>query len=179
MGQRTIFSRIPLYAAVLAVLASTVWGLTVINEMMTVRYQAVGMVTDAEGAPLDGVEVVLTLTPPPPAGPQLDALFDAEGAVHGRQGSNGALKRTVGPTIGLSSASGTYIVRAVGRTGPSQAIRLGFGTGGRPPFEVAWAIFRKQGFPDTTRTISILGWKSAPNDWGKFANRLPRIEMGR
>lgn len=179
MGQRTFFTRLPLYATVLAVLAGTVWGLTVINGKMTVRYQAVGIVTDADGAPLDGVEVVLSLTPPPSAGPQLDDLFDAEGATHGRQGSNGALKRAVGPTIGLSSASGTYIVRAIGRTGASHAIRLGFDSSGRPPFEVAWAIFRKQGFPDTTRTISILGWKPAPSGWGKFANRLPRIEMGR
>lgn len=176
---RSIVHRLTLGALVLAVLAGTGWVLAAINEKMTVRYQAVGVVSDIKGAPLEGVEVVLTMIPPPPPGPQLDALFDEEGALHGRRGSNGKLKRAVGPTIGLSGSSGAYIVRATGRTGAAYAIRLGLDSGGRPPFEVAWVIFRKQGYPDMTKTVSVMPWRSAPADWGSFANRMPPVQMGR
>lgn len=161
-----------------AVVAAAIWGLMLLNERMTVRYQAVGVILDSDHKPLEGVEVVLLLNPPPPAGPALDALFRQEGMLHARQGT-GKLKRAVGPPVGLSGHSGAYVVRALGRTGAARAIRLGLDSQGRPPFEIAWLVFRKQGFPDLTRTVSILGWRTAPGDWGTFANRLPSITMDR
>ncbi len=170
--------RLFVYVTAFVAVAGTVWGLAFINEKMTVRYQAVGFVVDSAGKPLEGVEVVLSLAPPPSAGPQLDALFSAEGLNHGRNGAEGVLKRSIGPAVGLSSATGAYIVRAVGRTGPSHAIRLGLDNSGRPAFEVGWVVYRKQGYPDLTKTVSIMGWRTAPKDWGAFANRLPQIVMG-
>lgn len=178
-NEYTLRQRLTLYITVLVVAAGTGWGLFVINEIMTIRYQALGFVVGTDGTPLDGVEVILSLSPPPASGPQLDAFFEQEGISHGRHSPGGHLQRTVGPVIGLSGSSGAYIVRVTGRTGASHAIRLGLDTDGRPAFEVAWLVFRKQGYPDLTKTVSILGWRTSPSDWGSFANKLPRITMGR
>lgn len=150
-------------------------GLGWVDEQMNVRYQAVGRLVDDSGQPLKGVEVLLLLAPPPPAGPRLDRLFVREGEVHGRRSTDGTLRRRIGPTVGLSGSSGAYIVRVMGRTGYSRAIRLGLDSGGKPPFETAWLLFRREGQPDIMRTVSILGWKSSPKGWGAFANRLPKI----
>lgn len=174
--KKELSRRLALLATAVALVAGAVWGLALVNETMTIRYQAAGIVTDVDGNPLDGVEVLLTLEPPPPPGPRLDALFEAEGVRHGRQAPDGRLVRGVGPTVGLSGATGAYLVRAMGRAGAAQAIRLGLDSD-RPPFEVAWVLFRKPGYADLTRTVSVMGWRKAPSDWGTFANRLPMVAM--
>lgn len=180
MGRRHSLPGLLLGALCLLVTGTlTAYGLYKVNERMTVRYQAVGQVFDQAGNPMEGVEVVLLLTPPPPAGPHMDAVFAQDGADHARHGREGQLKRAVGPTIGLSAPSGTYIVRATGRTGAARAIRLGLDSGGKPPFETAWLILRKEGYRDLTRTLSILGWQQAGPDWGTHANRLPPMTMTR
>lgn len=168
---KRLLSMVLLFAVAAGTVALLVW----LNEQMNVRYQAVGLLEDASGQPLHGVEVVLTLSPPPPAGPQLDALFISEGVAHGRHAEGGELKRSIGPTIGLSGPSGVYLVRAIGRTGASRAIRLGLDSDGRPPFETGWLILRREGLPDVTRTVSLLGWRPSPSDWGAYANRLPLV----
>lgn len=168
---KALSRRVALLATAAVLVAGAVWGLAVVNETMTVRYQAAGVVTDAEGNPLDEVEVLLTLEPPPPPGPRLEALFEAEGVR-----DDGRLVRSVGPSVGLSGKTGVYLVRATGRTGAAQAIRLGLDSN-RPAFEVAWVLFRKPGYAALTRTVSIMGWRMAPSDWGTFANRLPVVAM--
>lgn len=173
-----VIRRVAFFAVAVTILAATVVGLYYLNDRMTVRYQAVGMVVDSNHQPIDGVEVVMLLSPPPPAGPALDVLFRQEGVKHGRQGAS-ELKRKVGPPVGLSSQGGAYVVRAIGRTGAAQAIRLGFDSEGRPPFEVAWLVFRRPGEPDLTKTVSILGWRPSANGWGAFANRLPTVTLNR
>lgn len=176
MGRKkSIFYYFGMIVLVCVLVGGTGYGLMWVNESMTVRYQAVGVLENVDGSLVKGAEVVLLLEPPPPAGPELDALFADEGRIHGRLGPEGQVKRPLGPTIGLSGAKGVYIVRATGRTGASRAIRLGLDSGGRPPFETAWLMVRRQGYPDITRTVSIMGWRSSPKGWGKFANRLPRV----
>lgn len=173
-----LLRRLALLVVSAFVVAGAAWALSVVNEKMTIRYQAVGIITDSAGTPLDGVEVLLMLQPPPSGGAKLDDLFEAEGVLYGRHSPEGHLVRAVGPPIGLSGVSGAYIVRATGRTGAAQAIRLGLDSG-RPAFEVAWIVFRKSGYADLTRTVSILGWRPAPRDWGTFVNRLPHFSMER
>lgn len=162
----------------IAVCAGAVYGLVWLDGQMDVRYQALGVVTDRDGQPLEGVEVALLLEPPPQDGVRRDEFFMREGMKHRRRGQEGTLKRTLGPVIGLSDSQGAYVVRVVGRTGTAKAIRLGLDTGGRPPFETAWLLFRKAGYPDVVKTMSILGWRSASEEWGPFANRLPQVSMG-
>ncbi len=141
---------------------------------MTVRYQAIGRIVDGQGKGVVNVEAVLLLEPPPPDGPQLDALFLREGMAR-QLDQDGSLSKEVGPAIGLSDTSGAFLVRVTGRLGSAHAIRLGLDRSGRPPFETAWLVLRKAGRPDMTRTVSILGWQTSPDEWGKFANRLPTI----
>lgn len=174
---RRVVSRllfIPLSAAVVLV---AVYALSVVDEAMTVRYQAAGVVTDVGGRPIPGVEAILLLEPPPPAGPQLDSLFHREGVAHERHGAQGRLKRSVGPTIGLSDSNGIYVVRVSGRLGAAHAIRLGLDSGGRPAFERAWLVLRHERGPDVMKTLSILGWRKAPKGWGSFVNRLPKMVL--
>lgn len=171
---RRVFSRIVFIVLIVVIVSSAVFGLSWINEAMIVRYQAVGVVVDESGSPLPNVEALLLLEPPPPAGPELDALFRREGMIHDRHGAEGRLKREVGPTIGLSDNKGVYVVRATGRLGTSYAIRLGMDSGGRPPFERAWLILRHESGPDVMKTVSIMGWRPAPKGWGSHVNRLPR-----
>lgn len=40
-------------------------------------------------------------------------------------------------------------------------------------------MLHKKGYKDATMTVSILGWRPAPEDWGMFANRLPRLVLVR
>lgn len=174
-----LFSRLLSLTLSVTIVAAAVYGLVWVNEQMTIRYQAVGIVLDKDGAPIPQVEALLLLEPPPVAGPQLDELFQREGVLHDRYGPNGQLKRAIGPTVGLSDHGGIFVVRVAGRVGPEHAIRLGMDTGGRPPYERAWLVLRREGHPDLTRTISILGWRTAPTDWGTFVNRLPRIQVSK
>jgi len=165
-----------LAAAAILTAAATV-GLARFNERMIVRYQAVGLAVDSNGQPLSGVEAALLLAPPPPEGPARDALFEQEGITHNRLGQDGTFTGSVGPAIGLSDSRGAFIVRVTGRLGAAHAIRLGLDRSGRPPFETAWLVLRQPGKPDATRTLSLLGWRPAPPDWGTFANRLPVIVL--
>ncbi|MEF2230243.1 MAG: hypothetical protein V3571_04880 [Pseudodesulfovibrio sp.] len=169
--------RLALLAATAIVIAAAVLGLARINERMIARYQAVGLVVAPDGRPLSGVEAALLLSPPPPEGPQRDALFEQEGLEYGRLGREGSFTGAVGPAVGLSDSQGAFIVRVTGRLGPAHAIRLGFDRTGRPPFETAWLVLRRPGYPDVTRTLSLLGWRTAPPGWGVFANRLPVIVL--
>jgi len=169
--------RIALLAAAAFLTATAVVGLARFNERMIVRYQAVGIAVDSEGQPLLGVEAALLLAPPPPEGPARDALFEQEGITHNRLGKDGSFTGSVGPAIGLSDSRGAFIVRVTGRLGAAHAIRLGFDRSGRPPFATAWLVLRRPGKPDTTRTLSLLGWKTSPPDWGSYANRLPVIVL--
>lgn len=156
---------------------ATIAWLARLNERMTVRYQAIGRVVDATKQPVAGVEAILLLAPPPPHGPQRDALFPhmADDGVEPGHTYIGQ----VSPVVGLSDASGAFLVRTRGRLGPAHAIRLGLDRSGRPPFETAWLLLRRDGQPDITRTISILSWRAAPKDWGTFANRIPLIVLRR
>ena len=163
------------YCVAAAIVAGTAMALMWVNEQMDIRYQAVGVVTDNDGNPMEGVAAILLLAPPS-IGHELDVLFENEerGSAHGAEVE---AERVTSPTFGLSGVSGAYIVRVTGRTGASRAIRLGLDTAGRPTFEVAWLVLRKEGFFDEIRTVSLLGWRMAPKGWGKFANRLPVISM--
>jgi hypothetical protein len=158
--------RLPLLAASLAVVALAVLMLYRVDELMTVRYQAVGMVADADGAPLAGVSVALFLAPPP-GGPARDRAL---------QGSPCADAPAV-PEAGVSGANGAYLVRACGRLGAAQAIRLGLDDAARPPYETGWLVLRTPDGQDVTRVVSLLGWRSAPADWGTAANRLPPVTL--
>lgn len=169
--------RLFIFGSAVVLIAVALWGLAWIDEQMTVRYQAVGRIMDAGGKPADDVEVLLLLSPPPPAGPQLDELFDTDGERHGRYGRNGEIRRELGPIIGLTGGKGYFVVRVVGRTGAARAIRMGFDTQGRPPFETAWLVMRQEGRPDVTKSLSILGWRPSPKEWGVFANRLPVMHL--
>lgn len=175
--RRSLFSLLAYLVITAALVVAAIWGLSWVNETMTVRYQAIGRVVDSAGNPVSGVEAVLLLEPPPPAGPQLDALFRREGVANEHYGAEGLLKRAVGPTIGLSDYKGVYVVRATGRTGAARAIRMGMDSGGRPPFERAWLVLRTPAGRDEAKALSLLGWKTAPRDWGTFVNRLPRIVL--
>ena len=89
------------------ILASiTILGLARFNELMDVRYQAVGRVMDNAGRPVPGVQAVLQLEPPPPDGPQLDKLFEESSRKRGGSGSDGPLAGDSGPVAGLSDATG-------------------------------------------------------------------------
>lgn len=160
------------------ILASiTILGLARFNEMMDVRYQAVGRIVDNAGRPVPEVQAILLLEPPPPDGPQLDALFKEGSRKRGGSGSDGPLAGDSGPIAGLSDVTGAFLVRTTGRLGPAHAIRLGLDRSGKPPFETGWLVLRKKGRPDVTRTVSLLGWDPSPRDWGTFANRLPTVTM--
>ena len=168
MERKSRISRRLFATLVVAVVGvATILGLVWLDGQMDVRYQAVGMVTDDQGAPLAGVEAVLMLAPPP-MGTRRDALFASQAAGEGGKS---------GPVVGLSGLQGTYVVRATGRTGAARAIRLGLDTNGRPPFEMAWLVLRKAGYMDEVRTVSILGWQTSPPHWGEDANRLPLVVM--
>ncbi|WP_419786527.1 hypothetical protein [Pseudodesulfovibrio sp.] len=145
------------------------------NQWTTIRYQGVGQVLDDRGEPIPGVEIALLLTPPPSNTPARDVLFEQEGLAQGRLNQNGVFIGKVGPAIGLSDRNGAFIARATGRLGAAHAIRLGLDRSGRPAFATAWLVLRRTGYPDATRTISLLGWRPAPADWGNFANRIPPI----
>ena len=169
--------RLALLAATALLATAAAVALGRINQRMIIRYQAVGIIVTADGQPLPGVEAALLLSPPPPEGPARDALFEQEGIEHNRLGKHGTFSGSVGPAIGLSDARGAFIVRATGRLGAAHAIRLGLDRSGRPPFETAWLVLRRADHPDATRTLSLLGWRSAPPDWGAYANRLPVIVL--
>ncbi|WP_319470893.1 hypothetical protein [uncultured Pseudodesulfovibrio sp.] len=153
-------------------------GLVFVNERMTVRYQAVGRVVDANLRPLGGVAVVLLLTPPP-VGDALDRLLESETEGNGLREPTGSIRHDAGPVIGVSSENGAFVVRVSGRQGAAHAIRMGLDSGGRPPFEQAWLVLRKKGYPDMTRVISILGWQPVPRGWGTHADTLPVVIMNR
>lgn len=169
--------RLALGALTLALGGAVIFLLLRVNEWETVRYQAVGRVVDAGGVPIPGVEIALLLAPPPSDGPARDALFEREGLEHGRLGKDGIFTGAVGPAVGLSDAGGAFLVRARGRLGAAHAIRMGLDRSGRPAFETAWLVLRRPGSPDATRTLSLLGWRSAPKGWGTFANRIPLIVL--
>ena len=157
-----------------AICGGTILGLLRLNEAMEIRYQTVGIVTDATHTPLEGVEVLLLLAPPPSTGTELDSAFRRNAIAQGRLSTDGQAKQPVGPIIGLSGPKGVFLIRTAGRTGAARAIRMGLDSEGRPPFEMGWLVLRKEGYQDTVTTISLLGWRTAPKNWGKFANRLPR-----
>lgn len=160
------------------ILASiTILGLVRFNELMDVRYQAVGRVVDGTGRPVPGVKAVLRLEPPPPDGPQLDALFRKAGTVDDAAAPDNSPAKGQAPVTGLSDADGAFLVRATGRLGTAHAIRVGLDDSGKPPFETGWLVLRKKGRADVTRTISLLGWETSPKGWGTFANRLPTVTM--
>lgn len=168
-----IAGRLVLAVVTIAMVTGIVFGLLWVNERMDVRYQAVGMVSDATGQPLQGVEAVLLLAPPASAGIGMNAVFRKN---RPPQEGVGEFKGAVGPTIGLSDHKGLFVVRATGRIGLSRTVRFGLDSD-RPVFEVAWLLLRKKGYASLTRTVSILGWRTAPKGWGKHANRLPVIVM--
>jgi len=174
--QRFLY-RLLFYSAFAAIIGGTIFGLIEFNEAMEIRYQAVGIVTDGNGKPIEGVDAILVLTPPPVAGVELDTLFRKDAVTNGRLSPDGHIKLPVGPVIGLSGDKGGFIVRTTGRYGADHAIRMGLDSSGKPPFEIAWLVLRKEGFQDSTMTVSLLGWREAPKDWGRFANRLPRIQL--
>lgn len=175
--QSRFLPRLLFFVTLILLTAGTAYGLYNINQSMEVRYQAVGKVTNDAGTPLEGVEAVLTLTPPPSSPAALDGLFQEEAIAYGRMDKEGHLKRPVGPVIGLSGANGGIVVRATGRLGAAHAIRLGMDSSGKPPFEIAWIVLRKEGYQDVTVTMPVMGWRTAPKDWGRVANRLPRLKM--
>lgn len=160
-------------AMALVMIGAVFEGLRVLDERMTVRYQAVGKVVDAQLQPLQDVEVLLLLAVPDQRGGQLDRLFAHHAEMNGHGGARGVIRKAVGPTVGLSGEDGGFVVRAVGRSGAAQAIRIGFQSQTRPPFEVAWLVLRKPGYQDLVRTISILGWKRISGEWGREAESLP------
>jgi len=162
------------YAILVAICGITVFGLLWLNNALEIRYQAIGVVTDENNVPLEGVKALLLLAPPPPTGLRRDELFRSKDLTHGSQGPD---KETSGPVIGISDPKGTFIVRSTGRLGTAHAIRLGLDSSGKPPFEMAWLVLRKQGYQDTTMAVSILGWHTAPKGWGKIANPLPRVRL--
>ncbi len=170
-------SRMLFFAIFAAVCGGTAFGLVWVNQAMEVRYQTIGVVTDTNNIPLERVEALLLLAPPPRTGPELDSLFRRNAEAQGRLDSDGLGKQPTGPILGLSGPKGIFLVRASGRSGAARAIRMGLDLAGKPPFEVAWLVLRKKGYQDTVITISILGWPPAPKDWGKFANRLPRTVL--
>jgi hypothetical protein len=159
--------RLPLLIASLAVVALAVLMLYRVDQLMTVRYQAVGMVSDADGAPLAGVAVALLLSPPPDASARTRAL-------HAGTPCAGAPAM---PKAGVSGANGAYLVRACGRLGAAQAIRLGLDDTARPPYETGWLVMRAPDGRDVTKVVSLLGWRTAPADWGTAANRLPPVTL--
>ena len=169
----TATKRMTTMGMALILASATILGLARFNELMDVRYQAVGRVVDQAGRPLAGVRAILRLEPPPPDGPQLDGLFARPPAGPG-QSSPAA---DVEPVAGLSDATGAFLVRATGRLGPAHAIRMGLDSSGKPPFETGWLVLRRPGHPDMTRTVSLLGWAPSPKGWGTFANRLPTVTM--
>jgi hypothetical protein len=151
-------------AALVCVIAATL-ALIRVNALMTVRYQGAGIVLDTAGEPAAGVMAVLLLSPPPD-GPARDALFRTSPGCG-----------TAPAPASVSGASGAYVVRACGRLGPAQAIRLGLDATSRPPHATGWLILRSQGRGDTIRAISLLGWHPAPPHWGTEADRLPTVTL--
>ena len=173
----TASKRMTTMGVALILAAATIFGLARFNELMDVRYQAVGRVMDEAGRPVPGVKAILTLEPPPPDGPQLDGLFEKGSRRQGGSGADGPLAGNTGPVAGLSDATGAFLVRTTGRLGAAHAIRLGLDRSGKPPFETGWLVLRKAGHPDTTRTVSLMGWDPSPQGWGTFANRLPTVTL--
>lgn len=106
VAKKTLFSRIVFGVVLIAVCGAIGFVLMRLNQAMEVRYQAVGLVLDEAGQPVEGVEGVLVLTPPPPLGSERDALFHRDALIRHRRGAGGQLKRSVGPVIGLSGARG-------------------------------------------------------------------------
>ena len=170
-------SRLMFAAVIAAILGMTISGLIWLNQAMIVRYQAIGLVTDDNGSPLKGVKAILLLSPPPTTDLELDELFQRQAKSDGSPDSGGKIRKPSGPIIGMSGPKGTYVARATGRLGAAHAIRLGLDSSKKPPFDLAWLVLRKSGLPDVTMTVPIMGWKTAPKDWGKFANRLPVAKM--
>ncbi len=158
--------RLPVFVASLAVVALAVLALYRVDELMTVRYQAVGVVSDATGAPLAGVAVTLLLSPPPDGPARARAMHTSPCA-----------DAPAVPKAGVSGANGAYLVRACGRLGAAQAIRLGLDDAARPPYETGWLVLRTPDGRDVTRVVSLLGWRTAPADWGTAANRLPPVAL--
>lgn len=177
MPRQTKTKRLTTLVLALILATVTILGLVRVNEGMTVHYQAVGRVVDGSNRPVSGMQAVLLLEPPPPDGPQRDALFEDAAEKPGGLLPDGSFAGDVVPVTGLSDAKGAFLVRATGRLGPAHAIRLGLDRSGTPPFETAWLVLREAGRPDLTRTVSLLGWSPSPPDWGTFANRLPTVTL--
>jgi hypothetical protein len=177
MAKRSRFShRLYSYTVFAAICGITILGLIWLNNAMEIRYQAIGVVTDNNNTPIEGVEAILLLAPPPPTGAKRDELFSNKFLIPGSK-SPDKTSKTSGPIIGISDSNGNFLVRSAGRLGPAHAIRLGLDSSGKPPFKMAWLVLRKQGYQDTTMAVSTFGWVTAPQDWGKIANQLPRIRL--
>ena len=91
----SFLSRLLFIVIFTAICGGTILGLLWLNEAMEVRYQTIGIVTDAANTPLEGVEALLLLTPPPPTGAELDAAFLRDAIAHGRLSTDGQVKQPV------------------------------------------------------------------------------------
>jgi hypothetical protein len=179
MVKKTRFlSRLLIFLIFIATCGITAFGLTWLNEAMEVRYQAIGIITDGNHMPIEGVKALLFLSPPPTS-TRLDTLFHHKTIADGRETKDEQIKQATGPVLGLSGPKGVFLVRATGRPGAVRAIRMGLDSGGRPPFEIAWLVLRKDGYQDSVTTLSIMNWRTAPKRWGKVANRLPELVMNK